>query len=356
MSHPQRPFTIKSQGFDPDAFFETWTQGEIQSPENDDLKTSVTKAFRLSENDSYVYHAIISTTLAQVQEAVQAGARNGLHAWYTDADESALPAPTQADIDAYCNVFASTTATDKAMVTLEKNAKKDSIRARVAQNLARQRVFPASIKIPKLKKPHVNPYLDFWTWSCRSLEWTGPDESTANVKQSHHVLPIFYHHFGCLCPSFESLETIKQLAAGRLVMDIGSGNGYWAYMLRRMGLTVDAVDNGDSRWRTVWIGDTLHVDGKKYLETKQGAKEAVLLLVYPQVTTSFTVSVLKAYQGDTICVAGTQNSNGFTAFADRTIDRYVSEELKEFEKLIQTPLPSFAGKDEALFVFQRKRA
>lgn len=121
-----------------------------------------------------------------------------------------------------------------------------------------------------------------------------------------------------------------------------------------MGLNVHAVDNGDSLWRTIWLDDTLKMDGAKYLDVNQGAKDAVLLLVYPQVSTSFTTSVLKAFRGGTICIAGTQNANGYTAFKDITIDRYIATEMSEFVKIVQTPLPSFAAKDEALFVFHRK--
>ena len=185
-----------------------------------------------------------------------------------------------------------------------------------------------------------------------------------NVKQSHYILPVFYHHFGCLCPSFEALEIMKQLAnKSRSILDIGSGNGYWTYMLRRHGLTVHAVDNGDSLWRTMWIGDTIKADGAQFLTSAKfaaqgggaGGKDAILLLVYPQVTTSFTTAVLNAYQGTTIVVAGTQNRNGFTGFKGELVDEWMTREMPRWEKIVQTPLPSFAGKDEALFVFERRK-
>lgn len=164
---------------------------------------------------------------------------------------------------------------------------------------------------------------------------------------------MFYHHFGCVCPSFEALEAIRVLAKGRGVIEVGSGNGYWTYMLRRMGMPVAAVDNGDSIWRTMWIGDTVQADGAKYIAGKDGGKGEVLLMVYPQVSTHFTRSVLDAYKGGMIVVAGTQNRNGFTAFRDEIVDEFVAREMPGFTKTVQTPLPSFAGKDEALFVFER---
>ena len=160
-------------------------------------------------------------------------------------------------------------------------------------------------------------------------------------------------HFGCVVPSYESLQVILKAAKGRPILEIGSGTGYWAYMLRRMGLKVDAVDNLQSEYRTLWISDTIVKDGEKYLEAEKGAQDAVLLLVYPIVGLDFTTKILKAYKGNSICVAGTQNRNGYTAFKDRTIDEFVTAERPIFKKTVQIALPSFAGKDEALFVFEK---
>lgn len=150
---------------------------------------------------------------------------------------------------------------------------------------------------------------------------------------------------------------MTQIAAGRTVLELGSGNGYWAFMLRRapFDARVVAVDNGDSLWRTMWIGDTVRADGGKYLASHEGGRDAVLLLVYPQATTEFTRDVLMGYKGNTLCVAGTQNGNGYTGFRDGTVEGWLEKEMEGvWEKIVQTPLPSFAGKDEALFVFERR--
>ena len=53
-------------------------------PKENDLRSSIIAAFNLSSNDSYVYHAIASVTLAQVQEAIAVGGEHELHAWYLD--------------------------------------------------------------------------------------------------------------------------------------------------------------------------------------------------------------------------------------------------------------------------------
>lgn len=115
----------------------------------------------------------------------------------------------------------------------------------------------------------------------------------------------------------------------------------------------------------MWIGDTITSDGVAFLKSPpariltsigKGAKDAILLLVYPQVSADFTAKVINTYEGDTIVVAGTQNSNGFTGFKDEVVDTWMAREKKEFGKALQIPLPSFAGKDEALFIFVRDKA
>ena len=81
---------------------------------------------------------------------------------------------------------------------------------------------------------------------------------------------------------------------------MGSGNGYWTYMLRRLEqgkkkLQVSPVDNGLSEWRTMWVADTVEMDGMKWLNQHQGAKDATLLLVYPNTGEDFTSKMIKAY-------------------------------------------------------------
>jgi len=114
----------------------------------------------------------------------------------------------------------------------------------------------------------------------------------------------------------------------------------------------------------MWIGDTITADGVAFLRSPparllpdigKGAKDAILLLVYPQVSADFTSKVINSYEGDTIIVAGTQNGNGFTAFKDELLGQWMERERKDFKKSLQIPLPSFAGKDEALFVFTQDR-
>lgn len=160
---------------------------------------------------------------------------------------------------------------------------------------------PETKLVVNRNKDHVNPYLDVWAWSNQNIEWAGPEANTVKIKQSHAILPVLYHHFGCVCPSYEALSLISQLSRGRTIVDMGSGNGYWTYMLRRMAqgkkkLEVIAIDSGLSEWRTMWVGDTVEADGVKWLYQHQGARDMVLLLVYPNTGEDFTSKMIKAYR------------------------------------------------------------
>ncbi|KAK0261429.1 hypothetical protein LTS09_004142 [Friedmanniomyces endolithicus] len=327
---PNKPQTEDSTTFSPDAYFEAWSKDEYTPPYDNDFRKFIIKTFGLPFRDDYGYMAqSAEVTLLQAQTYVEWGAQGNLHAWYRD---------------------------DEGVV--------GSVRADIAKHLLahyRPALPSSKLAVSKTAKQHTNPYFDLWAWSCQNLEWAGPEQGTAKIKISHAMLPVLYHHFGCICPSYEALETIRLVAKGRRVLDLGSGNGYWTYMLRRMEpvgkkekkVEVVAVDNGMSEWRTVWVGDTVEMGGEEWLGKHGGGREAVLLLVYPMVGGEFTSKMIGAYQGTTIVCAGTQNASGFTGFAKETIAEWMVREMPGWKRVLQIPLPSFAGKDEALFVFEK---
>ncbi|ORY18953.1 hypothetical protein BCR34DRAFT_552997 [Clohesyomyces aquaticus] len=366
------------------------------------LRDAITRLFGLKEDDEYVYRASGTTTLGLMQRAVMARRRNGLLDWYVGdreeggGKETLIPDPSE--ITAYTKLFSPTTHLPSALRAYQFSAKKNTLRKSIADHLTSRYQNTAPGLLPSKKQsqshPHINPYLTFWTLSCHLLQWAGPWLATRKTTISHHVLPVFYHHFGCVVPSFHALWVIAKLAQPnkpskenvKPILDIGSGNGYWTYMLRRLELEqgmkkleVYPVDDGTSEYRAMWVPDTIRTSGLEFLSQDhecppyesldlggngqsfsrpklkpQGGRNCVLLLVYPQAESDFTGPVLKKFRGDTIVVVGTQNRNGFTGFKGEDVDEWVEREGLGFELVIRIPLPSFCGKDEALFVFRRK--
>lgn len=135
---------------------------------------------------------------------------------------------------------------------------------------------------------------------------------------------------------------------------MASGNGYWTYMLRRMQVDVQAVDNMASEYRTMWISDTVKSDGVEYLKRNKGSQNRVLLMVYMVTAGTFTKRLLQAYRGNTVVVIGTQNANRYTGFADCTVEEYFEKEMPGWETTTRFAMPSFAGKDEGMYVWRRK--
>jgi hypothetical protein len=282
--------------------------------------------------------------------------------------------PSAEEISAYTLLFDPSLNILKALNGFKANSKANTLRSQVSKHLDSRFLNTTSGLLPSKKvRTHKNPYYAFWTYSCHELEWAGPIPSTTHTKISHHILPIFYHHFGCVVPSYAALHVIAKLAQPNKpskepvlpILDIGSGNAYWTFMLRNFPiadisgakeLDVRPIDNQLSEYRLTWVRDTIKSDGQAYLKEHDGGKGCVLLLVYPQATGNFTGPILEAFGGDTIVVAGTQNGNGFTSFQDQVVDEWVEKNLPAFGLTMRMPLPSFAGKDEALFVFQRRKA
>jgi hypothetical protein len=94
-----------------------------------------------------------------------------------------------------------------------------------------------------------------------------------------------------------------------------------------MNLSVVAVDNMASEYRTMWIPETVKADGVEYLKKHAGGRGKVLLMVYMVTAGTFTKRVVQAYKGDTIVVVGTQNANRFTGFSDCTVEEWFEREI-----------------------------
>lgn len=358
------PNCVGSKLFRPAAFLDANTlQKHVDLLNRDhNLWQAICESFGIPPADRYVYAATSTTTLLQTQRAIQAGRSNGLHGWYKR--EGTEVYPTEADIEGYIGLFNPSVSASNALKNFLNNAKKSTLRAQVGQYLSASRFTSSKFDatVPKSKqKQHANPYFDFWAWSCRNLEWAGPTSDLATTHASHHVLVILMLHFGCSCPSYESLALISKISKGNTIIDMGSGCGYWTWLLRAQhGCQVVPVDTCQSRWRVTWIEDTLVEDGIEFLEKRMAANEEhksdTLLLVYPIVGMDFTSKILSAFQGQYICVAGNQNKTGYTAFKDQIVSEWMTANRTDFELVARLPLPSFAGKDDALFVFQRKAA
>jgi hypothetical protein len=363
--------TVGSKKFDPVHLFED--KGLLDSARahllKNDFRSAIITAFQLPEGDHYEYHATATVTLSQVQAAVDAGSAHGLHNWYLDGESQPIGHPPESDISAYIQLFDPSKVAANSLKGFAANARKGSLRAAVAQHLLSKRfVHPTIPNPPKQKTPLANPYIDFLSYTNTTLESCGPSPNSQLLRTSHHVLPVLMHHFSCVCPTYEALALVASFtkhstanlqSPRRTLLDVGSGNGYWTYMLRRAPFALDVIpiDNMQSRWRTTWVPDTLVTDAIAFLKKRspETQKNDVLLMVYPVTAGEFTARVLEEFRGDVVCVVGTQNGSGYTGFKGEMVDEWFSRMRSEtWELVVRVPVMSFPGKDDALFVFRRR--
>jgi hypothetical protein len=155
--------------------------------------------------------------------------------------------------------------------------------------------------------------------------------------------------FGFAIPTPAVLEYIKTLGP---IVEVGSGAGYWAYELQKLGVDLIATDNfewheeGDHhiQWSTFWT----KVERMTALEAVQKYPDRVLLTVWPSYAESWPSEMLKAYRGQCVVYVG-------EGYYGCTGDKAFHEELDaNWEGVKTILLPTWEGIHDYVQVFRRK--
>lgn len=120
-------------------------------------------------------------------------------------------------------------------------------------------------------------------------------------------------------PTMEALQRIADLGP---VVEIGAGTGYWAYLLRELGVDVLAFDiaPAGTGYYNGW-----HDDVAAWTEIAHGGHEKAayypdrtLVLCWPPYATSMAYSALKCYRGNRLIYIGEDGGGctGDAAFHD----------------------------------------
>jgi hypothetical protein len=188
----------------------------------------------------------------------------------------------------------------------------------------------------------TNPYLHFF-WSlppsCRrqpgcpvdSRELLSPDWLTLKASIAAH--------FAWAVPTTAAIETIAKHA--RLVVEIGCGSGYWAWMMTQAGVSVRAFDTASPpfMWHLVEYGDA---------SAARAHSDRALFLCWPPYASTMATDALAHYGGDRVIYVGEWLLGcGDAAFFARL--------NAEFELIDESPLPQWLMRDDRLMVFERRR-
>lgn len=104
-------------------------------------------------------------------------------------------------------------------------------------------------------------------------------------------------HFTWSIPSPGDITWLKTILDGRGVVEIGAGNGYWAWQLAQVDVSVAAYDIAPrpQPWHPVRKGN--HSKAAKH-------SDRALMLIWPPYSEAMAALALQAYRGDLLIYAG----------------------------------------------------
>ena len=136
-----------------------------------------------------------------------------------------------------------------------------------------------------------------------------PEEARRSLwRQLDDTLLPLIEQYAWACPDDKSLLIIKHFSP---LIEIGAGNGYWAFMLRQMGVDILAFDkyvNSKTTFTKVEKG------GTEKLSQKKVSAGRTLFLCYPDEMESIASTCLDNFEGDTIIHVGELMVGAGTAF------------------------------------------
>lgn len=142
-------------------------------------------------------------------------------------------------------------------------------------------------------------------------------------------------------PNTEAIETIADFEP---ILEVGAGNGYWAWLLRQLDVDVLATDLNapdEDAWSPVWKADARDV--------VTDYPDRTLLMVWPEYDETWPIEALGAYQsagGDT-CIYVGEGRGGCTA-----TDRFHQMLHEEWALTETVAIPQYLGLHDRLEVWE----
>ncbi len=156
-------------------------------------------------------------------------------------------------------------------------------------------------------------------------------------------------------PNADAIGTIRAVADGRGVLEVGSGTGYWAALLREAGVDIVPTDASPPHtalgaehnpWHpnTDCFVDVIEMDG---VAAAASAGDRILLLCWPPSPSDMAYNAVQAYPGDTVVYVGEwRGVTGSGALHDMLADEWTLEQSVD--------IPIWARRSDKLLVFTRR--
>lgn len=146
--------------------------------------------------------------------------------------------------------------------------------------------------------PSVQPDREFEEWEWREIataHWRLEKERESAVQRFAWAIP--------------NLSALQAIARHGSIIELGCGNGYWAWLLRKMGVDILACDplaSGEpgshrDQGTTAW---THVINSGPEILSSDAALGRTLFLCWPPPFSSMAADCLKRYQGERLLYVG----------------------------------------------------
>jgi hypothetical protein len=172
-----------------------------------------------------------------------------------------------------------------------------------------------------------NPYLDLFRLISEL-----PEDSQLQMRKK------LIWAYSWAIPHDEAIERIAQFSP---LLELGSGTGYWAWLIAQARGRIQCFDlepRQPPRWFETQFGDSQIVSQ---------SSEFTLFLCWPPLNTPMASQALAGYRGTHVLYVG--------EWRGRTADSHFHDQLeREWNLLERIPLPHWPGFSDDLFLFKRK--
>lgn len=192
--------------------------------------------------------------------------------------------------------------------------------------------------------PSLHPEREFEDWEWRQIataHWRLEQERNVGVQRFAWAIP--------------NLSALQEIARHGTIIELGCGNGYWAWMLRKMGIDILACDpleageDGSHREEGTRAWTTILKAGAEILSC-EAAKGRTLLLCWPPPFSSMAADCLKLYTGERLLYVGEEPGG---CCGDEEFEALIRRDWV-VEKRINIPRWPAPFVKDSLYVYRRR--
>ncbi len=186
----------------------------------------------------------------------------------------------------------------------------------------------------------LNKYLhDHWERWAKSARYFGQEDlMNMHRPEGLSLRQSSIGRYSYAIPNEDSLNTIARLGP---ILEVGSGSGYWAFLLRSKCVDIVAIDDrsSPSQWKIDWFPMTQVIDAHKYLQKHAGCSDRSLFLCWPL----YGDEILSLFKGRYLIIIGEPSGSCWTLSDDSGWE------------LTQTiEIPTWPGCHDRMYVYKRK--